>query len=337
MNIDSNFSQPYKELLDLKYALDASAIVAYTDQRGVIQYVNDKFCEISAYSREELIGKDHRIVNSQFHPKEFFREMWRTISSGEVWKGEIRNRAKTGKYYWVDTIIVPFLTEEGRPYQYLAIRYEITKRMKIEEELKQMMTRLIDVQEDERKKLSRDLHDGIGQNLYSHLITINLLQSEVIHPLIDQLQHEASELIEEIRKISWELRPSVLDDLGLIPAIRSYLTRYSKHYGIDVELDCHINRRISSNKEVAIYRIIQEALTNTRKYAETEKAVVTIRELDNSIRVLVEDFGIGFDHQKAQRRVGLFSMEERARAVNGMLQIQSTLDKGTKVIFEVPI
>lgn len=151
MNIDSNFSQPFKELLDLKYALDESAIVAYTDQRGIIQYVNDKFCEISAYSREELIGKDHRIVNSQFHSKEFFREMWRTISSGKVWKGEIRNKAKTGNYYWVDTTIVPFLNEHGRPYQYLAIRYEITKRMKIEEELKKMMTRLIDVQEDERK------------------------------------------------------------------------------------------------------------------------------------------------------------------------------------------
>lgn len=337
MNIDSNFSQPFKELLDLKYALDESAIVAYTDQRGIIQYVNDKFCEISAYSREELIGKDHRIVNSQFHSKEFFREMWRTISSGKVWKGEIRNKAKTGNYYWVDTTIVPFLNEHGRPYQYLAIRYEITKRMKIEEELKKMMTRLIDVQEDERKKLSRELHDGIGQNLYSHLITINLLQSELNHPLIDQLRDEAAELIEEIRKISWELRPSVLDDLGLIPAIRSYLVRYSKHYGIDVELDCHLNRRIPSNKEVAIYRIIQEALTNTRKYAETEKAIVTIRELDNSIRVLVEDFGKGFEQDKVQRGVGLFSMEERARAVNGMLQIYSEVEKGTKVVFEVPI
>lgn len=337
MNTESNLSKPYKELLDLKYALDASAIVAYTNERGIIQYVNDKFCEVSAYSREELIGNDHRIVNSNFHSKEFFREMWKTISSGKVWKGEIRNRAKTGRYYWVDTTIVPFLNEEGQPYQYLAIRYEITKRIKIEEELKQMMIRLIDVQEGERKKLSRDLHDGIGQNLYSHLITINLLQSEVSHPLVAQLQDEAAELIEEIRKISWELRPSVLDDLGLIPAIRSYLSRYSKNYGIDVELDCHINRRISANKEVAIYRIIQEALTNTRKYSETEKAIVTIRELDSIVRVLVEDFGKGFILCKAERGVGLFSMEERARAVNGMLQIQSTPDQGTKVIFEVPI
>ncbi|MFC9598175.1 PAS domain-containing protein [Peribacillus butanolivorans] len=325
------------KLVDFQFALDASSIVAITDQRGTIKFVNDQFCQISEFSKEELIGQNHRIINSGFHSREFFNDLWRTISSGKVWKGEIKNKTKGGTYYWVGTTIVPFLDEHNKPYQYLAIRYEVTKRKIAEEEIQKMTGKIIEVQEDERKRLSRELHDGIGQNLYSHLITINRLQTEMSHPLLDHMRDEATEIIEELRHLSWELRPSVLDDLGLFPAIRSYLVRFSEHHHIKIHFDCYLNCRLNTNKEITIYRVIQEALTNIRKYAQTEEATVTIREIDDEIRVVIEDEGKGFDLDKVTRGVGLFSMEERAKAAGGNLSLHSVEEKGTKVFLEIPL
>lgn len=138
MNHELELKKALRNYKDIELALNESSIVAITDSKGVIQFANDKFCKMSKYSKEELIGSKQSIVNSGYHSREFFKEMWRTIGTGNVWKGEIKNRAKDGTYYWVDTTIVPFLNEKGKPYKYIAIRHDITKRKEYEEMIKKM-------------------------------------------------------------------------------------------------------------------------------------------------------------------------------------------------------
>lgn len=157
------------ELKNLKRALDQHAIVSTTDTKGTITSVNDKFCEVSQYSREELIGQQHNIINSNLHPKTMFRDMWTTISNGHTWHGEIRNQKKDGNYYWVETSIVPFLDKDHTPYQYIAIRTEITKIMDIESDLKLSLEKL--AIEAEKAQQSNKLKDAIISTMTHELRT----------------------------------------------------------------------------------------------------------------------------------------------------------------------
>lgn len=167
-----------QELRNIWYALDESAIVVVTDRRGVITHVNRKFCEISGYDHTELIGKTYRLVNSGYHSSEFFAKLWKTISSGRVWEGEIRNRSKSGRLYWVHTTIVPFLNEKGEPTQFVSIRYDVTGRKQIEEKLRVYAERIeqSNFQLKEREFEVQSLLDSTFEGILVHTSEGKLLE-----------------------------------------------------------------------------------------------------------------------------------------------------------------
>ncbi len=214
--LQAQLQNSLKELSDIKFALDRAAIVAITDTHGVITYVNNKFCELSQYKREELLGQTHRIVNSGYHPKGFFRDLWQTISSGKIWRGEIKNQAKDGTYYWVYTTIVPFLDNGGKPFQYLTIRFDITERKRVEEALQKSEAKL---RQKTQQLLSEALHD------------LKRTQAQLIHA------EKMSSLGQMVAGIAHELNNPVSFIYGNMIYVKQYvedllylMQSYARHY-----------------------------------------------------------------------------------------------------------
>ena len=184
-----NRSSTKKDLMQLlnayKQIIDLNAICSVTDPDGKIIYVNDKFCEISQYSREELLGDDHRIVNSDYHPSSVFKELWDTIKSGKVWRSDVRSKAKDGSFFWLDSTIVPIHDENGVITEYFSLRTPINDRKRIEQEQKSYV-------KDLEKMLFMVSHE-VRQPVSQILGTVSLLEDD------NTLSKENSELIANLK------------------------------------------------------------------------------------------------------------------------------------------
>lgn len=321
-----------KEVRDIKAALDEHSIVAITDVRGKITYVNDKFCAISKYSREELLGQDHRIINSSHHSKEFFRNLWTTIARGKVWHGEIKNRARDGTFYWVDTTIFPFLNEAGKPGQYIAIRTDITSRKASE-------AQILTISDREQMRIGGELHDGLGQQLTALEFMCQSLKDD-LRTRRPELVGQASEIgrllreaIRQTRSLARGLSPVNLDSTGLADALMELARRTTEYGRVRCVLECPrpvliADRTVSRH----LFRIAQEAVNNAVKHAHASEIRVHLSRESGAVRVAISDDGRGLPKTgRAGPGIGLQVMKHRAGVMGAELDVKSRRGRGVTV------
>jgi PAS domain S-box-containing protein len=348
--LETRLHQSQSEISDYKHALDESAIVAITDQKGIIKHVNDNFCKISKYSKEELLGQDHRIINSGYHSKEFIRNIWVTIANGKIWRGELRNKAKDGTIYWVDTTIVPFLNQQGKPYQYLAIRSDITQRKLAEEQL----LRINEDLENKVKQRTLELTHALGKekelnemksrfvSIASHefrtpLSAILSSTSLIEHYTTPEQEEKRKKHIDRIKSSVRNLT-SILDDfLSLEKLEQGKVEAHSTEFNLEEFIEdaieeiegmwkrkqqkIHFNysgeKEIYQDKKI-LRNVLLNLLSNAVKYSSEGKEIhVSARVENGKATVSVRDEGIGIPAEAQKNLFDKFFRAKNATNIQG--------------------
>jgi two-component system, sensor histidine kinase and response regulator len=361
-----------KELEDLSYAMDQSCIVARTDADGIITFANEKLTSVSKYKTEELLGRNHRIVNSGHHPKEFFKDLWDTITSGKTWRGEIKNRAKDGSIYWVDSTIVPFCDKAGKPFQYIAIRKDITALKRIEEELraaKDVAERASKAKSEFLANMSHEIRtplNGImGMTDLALDTELNAEQREyletvksssdalltVINDILDFSKIEAGKM--ELEQAEFDLRETVESTLRTL-SVRANEKK--------LELLCDIANDVPlavRGDAVRLRQVIMNLTGNAIKFTDHGEVIVKVtREADEggevTLHFVVCDTGVGILQSKVEEIFKPFSQADSSttrkyggtglgltisarlvRMMGGKIWVESEVGVGSKFHFTV--
>ena len=345
--IEESLEKTLKEVTDYKYALDESSIVAITDQKGIIKYANHNFCKISKFSYDELIGQDHRIINSGYHPKEFIRNLWTTIANGKIWRGELKNKAKDGTPYWVDTTIVPFLNQEGKPYQYVAIRADITQRKQGEQDIR-ILNEELEKRVRERTEEIESFSYSVSHDLRAPLRAVhgyarileeeykNIFDSEG-HRLLGEVQQNAKKmgvLIDDLLSFSRlgrkEVEKSFIDMNKLIEVA---LKEVCQTYNHPVQIKCG-DLHPAIGDYALMLNVMTNLLSNAIKYSSREeKPLVEIQSQKTKGEQIysISDNGVGFEMEYVHKLFGVFqrlhSNEEFPGTGVGLAIVQRIIHK----------
>jgi signal transduction histidine kinase len=227
-----------------------------------------------------------------------------------------------------------------------ALRKEIAERQRVEQQRTELLTRLVLAQEDERRRIARELHDQLGQQLTALRLTLDTLKAQSMERTellvqVETLQELARQLDEDVSFRVWELRPTPLDKVGLRTALMDFVSQWSKHLGVDVRLHASqsSDERLNTDVETMVYRLAQEALNNIGKHARAQRVDIALERNDDCLSLIVEDDGVGFDPRDVDTlgtALGLTGMRERAALIGAEIQIESEPGSGTTIILRVP-
>ncbi|MCM3724175.1 PAS domain S-box protein [Neobacillus cucumis] len=343
---EEHLKEMIKENDDIKFALDQSSIVAFTDAKGKITSVNDKFCEISKYNREEILGQDHRILNSGYHSREFFQNLWKTIGSGQVWKGELRNKAKDGTYYWVDTTIVPFLNEQGKPYQYLAIRNDITERKKTEEVLHRQdkLAAVGQLAAGVAHEIRNPLTSMKGYAEFLQLDEKDPERMEFLNIILDEIER-VNTIVEDFMVLA-KPKAVELEEKNVVPVIRnvvSLLEFEARKKNVRLSFDCNqeiIQIECDENRLKQVFlNFIKNGIEAMPNGGDLDVKIVIH---DNNVQISIQDSGVGIPKEKLKKLgepffttkkngngLGLMVSFKIIESHNGKVFVESEPNKGT--------
>jgi len=327
-------------------AADAILIVdADLTPTPTIVYANPAFTRLTGYTPEELVGQRTGIALGTYRsaPKTI-EEINQVLLAGKEYHGEVINYSKDGRLLYLELDIVPVRDSTGKATHYVSVRRDISRRKKEELDRKQLLRLVLEAQTEERRRISRELHDQAGQLLTSMLLRLSALQESTsdqsVKEAVQEISSTASSTLEDISRIARGLHPAVLEDLGLIEALRRAMQEFDAG-GISATLRTRgIKQRLPQQMEYEVYQIIKEALTNVRKHSHADSVVLSFEGHTGSITASIKDNGVGFDllgPAAGRTRLGIVGMNERAALLGGSVLVDSAPGKGTVVTLTIPL
>lgn len=346
-----------QELQELNFVIDNAALFASTKQDGNVVFISKKFNELLGRNDQDINRPLYEILTTDEGQQQYLAEVLKS-NRKNIRTEEIRIKTAKGESLWLDMSIIP-MHQSSAQQSILILCSDITERKQNEQKVAQLTqanyeetmrqkqlqaSQIVEGQEEERKRIAKDIHDGIGQMLTAlkfNIESINLTNKEKTAEKIEYIKSLASDLIKGVRTATFNLTPPELSDHGIFPALHKMTHELSKLTGKNIlfENKTDKNIRFNSLAETNIYRVVQEAVNNAIKYAEANFILVTINYNDNILSVVIDDDGKGFDDSilgkvpknTSEGGMGLFFMKERMNYINGRLFINSIPGKGTRV------
>jgi PAS domain S-box-containing protein len=341
----------FNELSITAVTFDSREGVVVTDANNKILRVNDSFTEITGYSNEEAIGKTPGILHSGRHDKEFYRNMWQILGRDRFWCGEVWNRNKKGEIYPEWLTITAVLGTEGQVTNYVGIFSDISDRKAGEEQLRKFTAHIQTAREEEKTRIAREIHDDLGGTLTAlkmdaYLLVEKLSGNEQTAQLLEHVE-TMTQLIDNAvgvtRRVISDLHPTIIDDLGLVAALKWQCGQFHKRTGIACEVSCAEDkddeRKLDKTSAINLFRIVQEALTNVSQHSGASRVNVEYHQGDEEIILSISDNGHGLPagHIIAQTSYGMRGMRERVAQLNGQILFDSPPDGGLRVTVILPV